>query len=222
MGRQALRPPGESRYAGYLYVLPAFAVFATFVLYPLLHAAYLSLWNWDGLTVATWAGLALATALLAGGVARLTVGGAVVLPALWLYEAVLSAVAVALCLGARRPSGPVMTDLVVELGEARSATAREALARALGDPSLQVGYWRPAVGRYEAGRLGAQPQQPRRRVGDPDVGGGDGRVALAEAGEGDVVLAGDGGGHGRGVGADDVDGDAGTADVGALGLDHVG
>jgi raffinose/stachyose/melibiose transport system permease protein len=57
VGGQALRPPGESRYAGYLYLLPAFAVFATFVLYPLLHAAYLSLWDWDGLTVATWAGL---------------------------------------------------------------------------------------------------------------------------------------------------------------------
>ncbi|GAB3847213.1 hypothetical protein [Dactylosporangium cerinum] len=100
-------------------------------------------------TVATWAGLALATVLLAGGVARLTVaGGAAVLPALWLYEAVLCAVAVALCLGARRPSGPVVTDLVVELGEAPSATVRDALARALGDPSLQVGYWRPAVGGY--------------------------------------------------------------------------
>jgi raffinose/stachyose/melibiose transport system permease protein len=54
---RAERPPGEPRYAGYLYLLPAFAVFAVFVLYPLGHAAYLSLWNWDGLTVGTWAGL---------------------------------------------------------------------------------------------------------------------------------------------------------------------
>jgi raffinose/stachyose/melibiose transport system permease protein len=50
------RPPGEPRLVGYLYLLPAFAVFFCFVLLPLAHAAYLSLWNWDGLTVATWAG----------------------------------------------------------------------------------------------------------------------------------------------------------------------
>ena len=33
-----------------------------------------------------------------------------------------------------------VTDLVVELGEARSGTLRNALARALGDPTLEVGY----------------------------------------------------------------------------------
>jgi signal transduction histidine kinase len=100
-------------------------------------------------TVATLAGLALAAALLASGVARLTVAdGEAVLPALWLYEVVLCTVAVALCVGARLPSGPVVTDLVVELGEMRSATVRDALARAFGDTSLQVGYWRPAGGGY--------------------------------------------------------------------------
>ena len=51
------RPPGEPRLVGYLYLLPAFAVFAGFVLYPLYRAAYISLWDWDGLTVGTWAGL---------------------------------------------------------------------------------------------------------------------------------------------------------------------
>jgi raffinose/stachyose/melibiose transport system permease protein len=51
------RPPGEPRLVGYLYVLPAFAVFACFVLYPLGKAGWISLWNWDGLTVATWAGV---------------------------------------------------------------------------------------------------------------------------------------------------------------------
>ena len=58
-GRSVLpeRPPGEPRLVGYLYMLPAFAVFCCFVLLPLTHAAYLSLWNWDGLTVATWAGV---------------------------------------------------------------------------------------------------------------------------------------------------------------------
>jgi signal transduction histidine kinase len=34
-----------------------------------------------------------------------------------------------------------VADLVVELGEARSGTLRGALSRALGDPSLEIGYW---------------------------------------------------------------------------------
>jgi raffinose/stachyose/melibiose transport system permease protein len=53
----AERPPGEPRLVGYLYLLPAFTVFALFVLVPLAHAAWLSLFDWDGLTVGTWAGL---------------------------------------------------------------------------------------------------------------------------------------------------------------------
>jgi signal transduction histidine kinase len=36
-----------------------------------------------------------------------------------------------------------VTDLVVELGEARSGTLRGQLSRALGDPSLEIGYWLP-------------------------------------------------------------------------------
>jgi raffinose/stachyose/melibiose transport system permease protein len=56
-GTVADRPPGEPRAVGYLYLLPAFVVFGCFVLLPLLHAAYLSLFNWDGLTVGTWAGV---------------------------------------------------------------------------------------------------------------------------------------------------------------------
>ncbi len=36
-----------------------------------------------------------------------------------------------------------VADLVVELGEARPGTLRGELARALGDPSLEIGYWLP-------------------------------------------------------------------------------
>src|SRR5215217_1784411 len=36
-----------------------------------------------------------------------------------------------------------VADLVVELGEARSGTVRGQLSRALGDPSLEIGYWLP-------------------------------------------------------------------------------
>jgi raffinose/stachyose/melibiose transport system permease protein len=55
--RPEARPPGEPRLVGYLYLLPAFAVFAAFVLFPLGHAFWISLWEWDGITPATWAGL---------------------------------------------------------------------------------------------------------------------------------------------------------------------
>jgi signal transduction histidine kinase len=42
-----------------------------------------------------------------------------------------------------------LADLVVELGPARrSQTVREALRRALGDPTLEVGYWLAAAQRY--------------------------------------------------------------------------
>ena len=63
-GASAERPPGEPRLIGYLYLLPAFAVFFCFVLVPLLHAAWISLWAWDGLTPATWAGLSNYTAVV--------------------------------------------------------------------------------------------------------------------------------------------------------------
>jgi raffinose/stachyose/melibiose transport system permease protein len=53
----AERPPGEPRLVGYLYLLPGLAVFIAFVLLPVAHAAWLSLYHWDGVTVGTWAGL---------------------------------------------------------------------------------------------------------------------------------------------------------------------
>jgi raffinose/stachyose/melibiose transport system permease protein len=55
--RPEARPPGEPRRIGYLYLLPAFVVFAAFVLVPLGHAFWLSLWEWDGITPGTWVGL---------------------------------------------------------------------------------------------------------------------------------------------------------------------
>ena len=62
--------------------------------------------------------------------------------ALLAYEVALCAVAAYLASGAvRRPwERPDVTDLVVDLGETRSGTVREALAQALGDPTLAVAY----------------------------------------------------------------------------------
>jgi raffinose/stachyose/melibiose transport system permease protein len=51
------RPPGEPRHVGYLYLLPALAVFTAFVLVPIARAGWYSLYDWDGVTPATWVGL---------------------------------------------------------------------------------------------------------------------------------------------------------------------
>lgn len=55
-GRYSRRAPGEPRAVGYLYILPALVVFAVFVLVPFLQSIWYSLFNWDGLTPATWNG----------------------------------------------------------------------------------------------------------------------------------------------------------------------
>lgn len=51
------RAPGEPRTVAYLYLLPAFVVYAVFLLYPLIRAVNLSFFDWDGLTTGTWVGL---------------------------------------------------------------------------------------------------------------------------------------------------------------------
>ncbi|HEV8166997.1 MAG TPA: ATP-binding protein, partial [Actinomycetota bacterium] len=66
-------------------------------------------------------------------------------PALLVYEVALCVLAGGLLAGLlvapwRRAA---VADLVVELGEARSGTLRGELSRALGDPSLEIGYWLP-------------------------------------------------------------------------------
>jgi signal transduction histidine kinase len=64
-------------------------------------------------------------------------------PSLLVYEAALCVLVAGLLAGLLVApwQRAVVTDLVVELGEARSGTLRGELSRALGDPSLEVGYW---------------------------------------------------------------------------------
>src|SRR5262245_22586137 len=81
-------------------------------------------------------------------------------PALLAYEAAIGALAVALT-GALllAPWDRPYTDLVVELGEGPSDALRDALARALGDPTLEVGYWSPAAEAYvDATGVSLDPQ----------------------------------------------------------------
>jgi signal transduction histidine kinase len=108
-----------------------------------------------------------ATALFASGVAAVALarsavpGPATDAATLLAYEVTLCALAVGLLIGlARWPwERAEVADLVVELGETRSGTLRDELARALGDPSLQVGYWLPESAAFAdaAGRPLAVP-----------------------------------------------------------------
>jgi signal transduction histidine kinase len=65
-------------------------------------------------------------------------------PMLLAYQVALCVVAVVLAVRLRAPRTAVVADLVVELGETRSGTLRDALANALGDPTLEIGYWSPS------------------------------------------------------------------------------
>jgi signal transduction histidine kinase len=67
------------------------------------------------------------------------------------YDAALGLSALLLAAGAARVqrTNARLADLVVELGPTRrSPMIRDALARALGDPSLELGYWTPNLDRY--------------------------------------------------------------------------
>jgi raffinose/stachyose/melibiose transport system permease protein len=55
--RNIERLPGEARRIGYLYVAPAFLLYAAFNLVPLGQGVNVSFYNWDGITPGTWVGL---------------------------------------------------------------------------------------------------------------------------------------------------------------------
>jgi signal transduction histidine kinase len=91
-----------------------------------------------------WAAAGLGLVLFAGAAARLTLPASDVgTPALLAYELILFVIAGGFYAGLVSASWERadVTDLVVELGAARSGTLRGALSRALGDPSLEIGYW---------------------------------------------------------------------------------
>lgn len=63
---------------GYLFVLPALAVYVAFALRPIGETAYTSLFEWDGLTLATWVGFGNYTELFESGVLQSTLGHSLV------------------------------------------------------------------------------------------------------------------------------------------------
>jgi len=116
--------------------------------------------------------LAAATAfavVLAEGAAGRLAGAGTGRGELAVYDVVVCLIAVGLFADQLwgRWSRATVTGLVVELGEpAGAVTLRDRLARALGDPSLEVGYWFPEQGRYlqESGRPIELPAADGERV----------------------------------------------------------
>jgi signal transduction histidine kinase len=117
------------------------------------------------------AALAFAGVLALGAVERLA-GWDAARAVLWTYDAVIASVAIMLVVDLLRGrwADAVITGLVVDLGAPDEVgTLRGKLARALGDPSLEVGYRLPETGRFvdDAGRPVELPPPGSGRTATP-------------------------------------------------------
>jgi signal transduction histidine kinase len=117
------------------------------------------------------AAVAFGLVLVAGAIAGLAgAGSGYAVLALYDLTVCLIAVGLAADLLLGRWAQGAVTGLVVDLGEpAEGGVLRDRLARALGDPSLVVGYWLPGQGCYvdEAGRPVALPAAGAGRAVTP-------------------------------------------------------
>jgi signal transduction histidine kinase len=129
--------------------------------------------------------LAAATAfgvVLAEGAAVRLAGAGTGRAELAVYDVVVCLIAIGLFADLLwgRWSQATVTGLVVDLGDPSGAgTLRDRLARALGDPSLELAYWFPEQGRYlqESGRPIELPGADGQRVVTPIHEGGS-RIAV--------------------------------------------
>jgi signal transduction histidine kinase len=124
------------------------------------------------------AALAFAAVLALGALNGLADLGISSRTVLWIYDTVIACVAVGLLVDLLRGrwTEAVVTGLVVDLGATSDAgTLRAKLARALGDPSLAVGYRLPETGAFvdDAGRPVTVPSTGSGRAATPIVVGGE-------------------------------------------------
>lgn len=95
--------------------------------------------------------------------------GSADLAVLLVYEAAIIVVAAGAGLATLLPrlQADRVTDLVVEASRSRSGLVRDALSAAVGDPSLEIGYWHRPSGAYldAAGEPVEPPGESDRRVG---------------------------------------------------------
>jgi signal transduction histidine kinase len=89
-------------------------------------------------------------AILAGTAVVRAAGAGDAAATLDAFEAALCAMALGLLAGlVTEPWNRVaVTDLVVEIGQGGTGTLRDELARVLGDPTLQIGYWQSEASRF--------------------------------------------------------------------------
>ena len=133
--------------------------------------------------IALTAAVGLSLVLAATAAARLLLppGDAIGL-SLLVYEVTLCLIAGGLLAGLLIAPwrGTPVADLVVEVGESRFGTIRGELSQALGDPSLEIGYWLPNLGTY----VNAQG----RALALPEPGSGRSTTVLEHQGQPVAVL----------------------------------
>jgi signal transduction histidine kinase len=115
-----------------------------------------------------YAAIGLGLALVGGSAARFALSaGDASYPALVAYQAMLCTIVGGLLAGVMTTfwERADIADLVVELGGDRAGTLRDALARTLGDPSLEVAYWFADAGSFvdSEGRVFSLPDPASKR-----------------------------------------------------------
>jgi hypothetical protein len=141
--------------------------------------------------VACGVGAGLATVVLLAAVAHLIWPVEAALPSLLAYEAALVVAVGALWAGLRPAGVTAVTDLVVELGHIRSDPLRDALADALGDPAVRIGYWQASRAAYvdDAGGVLSPPAAGPQKLTRVDRDGRPFAALLHDALRADSTIA---------------------------------
>jgi raffinose/stachyose/melibiose transport system permease protein len=143
------RPPGEPRKVAYLYLLPALLAFGAFVLAPLVHAAWISLFRWDGVTPGTWVGLANYKAVVSDSELRAAFGHALVLVAFYALLPIAIGLLLAAALSRTRVRGLTGWRTVLFLPQVVALVVVAVMWRMIYEPTGWLGSFTlalPAVG----------------------------------------------------------------------------
>jgi raffinose/stachyose/melibiose transport system permease protein len=144
-----IRPPGEPRRVAYLYLLPALAAFGLFVLAPLAHAAWISLFSWDGVTPGKWVGLANYKAVVGDGELRGAFGHALILIGFYALLPIAIGLLLAAALSRTRVRGLTAWRTVLFLPQVIALVVVAVMWRMLYEPTGWLGSFTlalPAVG----------------------------------------------------------------------------
>jgi raffinose/stachyose/melibiose transport system permease protein len=144
-----VRPPGEPRRIAYLYLLPALAAFGAFVLAPLVHAAWISLFSWDGVTPGMWVGLANYKAVVSDGQLRAAFGHALILVGFYALLPIAIGLLLAAALSRTRVRGLTGWRTVLFLPQVIALVVVAVMWRMLYEPTGWLGSFTlalPAVG----------------------------------------------------------------------------